>query len=281
VREKTRAGDELTGRKHHLRHNGRVITAAVRDARGGGSLVAVRARTGRAGAYIGVIGASSVVERPDGAAAMLRQLGADVRSVALGDDPSRLVDEEDAALAIHARALVFEPDERLDLAVRALRATRQVPELAAIGSLLVVAGGDAARIEPSAGFDDFLVRPYGMDELYARVRLIEWKRSEFLTEERTKVGDVVVDRARREVALAGRPIALTAREFALLAHLCERRGVVLSRDHLLANVWGAQYQGSPRTVDIHVRRLRAKLGDAFPLETLRGWGYRVAVPDGA
>ena len=77
----------------------------------------------------------------------------------------------------------------------------------------------------------------------------------------------------------GRPISLTAKEFALLAYLCERRGKVLSREHLLARVWGNRYEGGPRTVDIHVRRLRAKLGDALPLETLRGSGYKLRAPD--
>ena len=78
----------------------------------------------------------------------------------------------------------------------------------------------------------------------------------------------------------GRTVALTAKEFALLAYLCERRGKVLTRDHLLAHVWGSRYEGGARTVDIHVRRLRAKLGDALPLETLRGSGYKLRAPDG-
>ena len=85
--------------------------------------------------------------------------------------------------------------------------------------------------------------------------------------------------ASHEVTKGGQPIALTAKEFALLVYLCERRGKVLSRDHLLARVWGNRYDGGPRTVDIHVRRLRAKLGDALPLDTLRGSGYKLRVPD--
>ena len=76
----------------------------------------------------------------------------------------------------------------------------------------------------------------------------------------------------------GRPISLTAKEFALLAFLCERRGKALSREQLLAKVWGTRYEGGPRTVDIHVRRLRAKLGEEFPLETLRGAGYKLRAP---
>jgi len=89
-----------------------------------------------------------------------------------------------------------------------------------------------------------------------------------------------VDKAAQEVSVLGRPIQLTAKEFALLAYLCDRRGKVLSREHLLARVWGNRYDGGPRTVDIHVRRLRAKLGEALPLDTLRGSGYKLRVPDG-
>ena len=71
---------------------------------------------------------------------------------------------------------------------------------------------------------------------------------------------------------------LTAKEFALLAFLAQNRGRVFSRESLLARVWGGRYEGGARTVDIHVRRLRMKLGDAFPLETLRGAGYKLRSP---
>src|SRR6185436_18195215 len=90
---------------------------------------------------------------------------------------------------------------------------------------------------------------------------------------------ITIDRAAQEVNLYGRSIQLTAKEFALLAYLCDRRGKVLSREHLLARVWGNRYDGGPRTVDIHVRRLRAKLGEALPLDTLRGSGYKLRAPD--
>jgi DNA-binding response OmpR family regulator len=73
-------------------------------------------------------------------------------------------------------------------------------------------------------------------------------------------------------------VTLTAKEFALLAFLSGNRGRVFTRDALLARVWGARYEGGARTVDIHVRRLRAKLGDALPLETLRGAGYKLRSP---
>ena len=73
-------------------------------------------------------------------------------------------------------------------------------------------------------------------------------------------------------------MTLTAKEFSLLAFLAGHRGRVFTREALLARVWGARYDGGPRTVDIHVRRLRAKLGAALPLETLRGSGYKLRAP---
>ena len=114
---------------------------------------------------------------------------------------------------------------------------------------------------------------------YARIRALEWRRSEFANEERSKVGTLLVDRVAHEVTVDGRAVTLTAKEFALVSFLAANRGRVFSRDTLLARVWGRAYNGGPRTVDIHVRRLRAKLGQALPLETMRGAGYKMRAPE--
>lgn len=229
---------------------------------------------------MGVLGHVQLLDREDGAASVLGQLGATVRTLDLWDDPLNIIGEDDDEAGIRPRALVFEALDRPDLAVAALRAVRKEPYFDNVGALVAVTVGQIARIEPSSGFDDFVLSPYVPEELYARIRSLEWRRSEFATEERYKVGDIVVDRAGHEVIVRGRAVGLTAKEFALLAYLCERRGKVLTRDHLLARVWGGRYDGGARTVDIHVRRLRAKLGDALPLETLRGSGYKLSAPVG-
>lgn len=226
-----------------------------------------------------VIGHGPLLNREEGAVSTLSQLGATVRSLDLWDDPVNLITDEDEELDVKPRALVFEALDRPDLAVAALRALRKEPFFDGVGAMIAVTVGQVARIEPSSGFDDFVLHPYVPEELYGRIRALEWRRSEFATEERHKVGTLVVDKAGHEVSVGGRPVSLTAKEFALLAYLCERRGKVLSRDHLLARVWGNRYDGGPRTVDIHVRRLRAKLGDSLPLETLRGSGYKLRAPD--
>lgn len=202
-----------------------------------------------------------------------------MRTLDLWDDPVNLIEEDDEELDMRPRALVFEALDRPDLAVAALRAVRKEPYFDNVGAIVAVSVGQVARIEPSSGFDDFCLAPYVPEELYSRIRALEWRRSEFATEERHKVGGIVVDKAGHEVMVDNRPVSLTAKEFALLAYLCERRGKVLSREHLLARVWGNRYEGGPRTVDIHVRRLRAKLGNALPLETLRGSGYKLRMPE--
>ncbi|MBK6698241.1 MAG: winged helix-turn-helix transcriptional regulator [Myxococcales bacterium] len=111
--------------------------------------------------------------------------------------------------------------------------------------------------------------------------MLEWRASEFLGEELVKMGELVVDLVAHEVRVQGRAVVTTAREFSLLAFLVGNRGRVFSREALLARVWGARYEGGARTVDIHVRRLRAKLGDALPLETVRGAGYKLRTPSEA
>lgn len=225
--------------------------------------------------FIVIVGHGPDLERDEGAAAVLRQLGADVRTLDLWDDAFRVFQEEDD----RARAILVEAPERPDLSVAALRALRKEPRLAGVPALCAVSVAQVARVEPSSGFDDFVLAPYVPPELYARIRMAEWRRSEFSTEERVKVGALVVDRSAHEVWLEGHSVPLTAKEFALLSYLCERRGKVVSREELLRRVWGNNYEGGPRTVDIHVRRLRSKLGGALPLVTLRGAGYKLEAPD--
>jgi DNA-binding response OmpR family regulator len=213
----------------------------------------------------------------DGATAQLQKLGAEVRTLDLWGDVARVFDDDPVDVAV--RAIVIEAGERPDLALTSLRAVRRDSRLETTPAIVALPAGQVARMDPGGGFDDFIVVPYVPAELYARIRALEWKRSEFLTEERLKMGPLVIDRAAHEVTVLGRLVVLTAKEFALLAFLAANRGRVFSRESLLGRVWGARYEGGARTVDIHVRRLRAKLGEALPLETLRGAGYKLRTPE--
>jgi DNA-binding winged helix-turn-helix (wHTH) protein len=231
------------------------------------------------GSFILVVGHRALVDSPEGAAAMLRQLGSEVLTLDLWDEFAAAVDQARAGGGV--RAMIFEASERPDLAVAALRAARKVSELSQIPTIVTLPPRQVTSFDPSSGFDDFLIMPCVPAELYARIRALEWRHSEFATEERLKIGALVIDRAAHEVSVDGRHITLTAKEFALIAFLAGNRGRVFSREALLARVWGSRYEGGARTVDIHVRRLRAKLGDALPLDTLRGAGYKLRAPSDA
>lgn len=203
-----------------------------------------------------------------GVAATLQRLGAQIRATALFGELDELLRGGD-----DPQCLVVDGELRADLAGRSLRHARKLAALEKTPSMVALPARHLQGFDPASGFDDFIVLPCTPVELYARLRKLEWGQSEFSTEERTKIGRMVIDRALHEVTLDGRRVPLTAREFALLSFFAHNRGRVLRRDLLLARVWGPRYEGGARTVDIHVRRLRAKLGDALPLETLRGAGY--------
>jgi DNA-binding response OmpR family regulator len=123
------------------------------------------------------------------------------------------------------------------------------------------------------GADDYLTKPFSPRELVARITGI-LRRTAGAPETRAlTVGEVTIDVDRRTVWASGRPVAVTATEFDLLAYLCSSVGRVYTRDQLLSAVWGqANYSGA-RTVDVHVAQLRAKLGEASPIRTSRGVGY--------
>jgi DNA-binding response OmpR family regulator len=151
-------------------------------------------------------------------------------------------------------------------------------ENGALPTLAILSEQDLNQYDAGLGFDDFLVQPYRSLELVARVRQLLWRsgRSAAETPEVIRYGDLTIDIAKYEVYVAGRPMELTFKEYELLKFLATNPEKVFTREMLLNRVWGYDYYGGARTVDVHIRRLRSKIEDRdhVYIETVRNVGYR-------
>ncbi len=131
-------------------------------------------------------------------------------------------------------------------------------------------------LDASLGIDDFVVEPWDAAEAAARIKRVLWQASNIDSKELIKCNGLAIDLARCEVSLDGKLATLTFREYELLRFLASNRGRVFTREALLNKVWGYDYYGGDRTVDVHIRRLRSKIegaGHTF-IETVRNIGYR-------
>ena len=155
---------------------------------------------------------------------------------------------------------------------RAAQATRGVPVIMATAR-----GAEYDKIASlDLGADDYLVKPFGMMEMVARVRAVLRRVSPKGEGQTLENGGIEMDLTTHRVTVGGAAVELTLKEFEILRLLLRQPGVVFTRERLLSEVWDMDYDGETRTVDVHIRTLRAKLGAAGEcIETVRGVGYRM------
>lgn len=166
---------------------------------------------------------------------------------------------------------------------RLLARLRQDPRTRRLPVIMVTARGEEMdKVQGlDGGADDYIVKPFGVMELLSRVRaVIRRAGDEQSPQTELAVGELRMDVARHRVFVKGRDVTLTHMEFELLRYLLINRGIALTRERLLDAVWGVDYPGDTRTVDVHMRTLRVKLGEASRcLQTVRGVGYRLEDAD--
>ncbi|HWS29546.1 MAG TPA: response regulator transcription factor [Clostridia bacterium] len=157
--------------------------------------------------------------------------------------------------------------------LRIKESTREIPVV-----MLTARGAEYDKVKfLDAGADDYVTKPFGMMELLSRVKAVLRRAgSKKESEDMLRAGGVEVDVKRHAVFAGGESVTLTLKEFELLRRLMENKNIVLTRDKLLESVWGYDFDGETRTVDVHVRTLRQKLGVYGDIvETVRGVGYRL------
>lgn len=192
----------------------------------------------------------------------------------------RVLPAEPTALLDAPPADVILLDSRRDL-VGARALCRLIRTAGKEAPLIVVATeGGLAALSNDWGFDDLLLDSAGPAEVDARIRLVTTPGDSGAEDQLIHTGSIVIDEAAYSAKLDGRQLDLTYTEFELLKYLAQHPGRVFSRQQLLSDVWGYDYYGGTRTVDVHVRRLRAKLGPEYEamIGTVRNVGYRFVIP---
>jgi DNA-binding response OmpR family regulator len=214
-----------------------------------------------------------LTNRAEGAASLLpslEYLGHEIQVAELADSSLISVSPYDV--------IVIDATQDLRAATGACR-TASLHELRR-AIVLVVAEGALPAVKPGWGFDDWVLPGASPGELETRLRLVTEQADAESSTRAANVGDLVVDEDSYQVRLRGRPLDLTYKEFELIKTLASSPNRVFTRELLLSEIWGYDYFGGSRTIDVHVRRLRAKLGPEYEqmIVTVRGVGYKLVPP---
>ena len=174
---------------------------------------------------------------------------------------------------------LIDPESSLERLAQIVSRLHQSKETQQKPLLIITDEMTALNLDFSIGIGDFIIKPYSMRELEARLRLSLWNDDRPEDEHTLKIDDLVINLARYEVRVKGVIIEMTLKEYELLKHLVSHKNRVFTRSDLLDSIWGYDYYGGMRTVDVHIRRLRAKLGDiGDAIATVRGVGYKFDPP---
>jgi DNA-binding response OmpR family regulator len=161
--------------------------------------------------------------------------------------------------------------------VSTVRALKRAADMKHTPVVALVEARETVDLDFSIGLEDFLVKSDTFEELHTRIRFVLWRLSKLDSEDTIRAGALTMNLASYQVSVSGEALYLTYKEFELLRFLMTHRGRVFSRDALLRHVWGEEYLGGTRTVDVHIRRLRAKVGPQFDelIQTVRNVGYKM------
>ena len=201
----------------------------------------------------------------------LRSTGMEAKGFGLPSAFWRAMAEETPELVLLDIMLPEEDGLEILKKLRSRQATKTLPVI-----MLTAKGTEYDQVVGlDNGADDYIPKPFGMMELVARIKAVLRRTEKPVEEKVLRLGELSVNPTRHVVQVSGETVNLTLKEFELLCLLLDNPGVVFTRDQLLNQIWGYSFDGESRTVDVHVRHLRQKLGDCGNyIETVRGIGYR-------
>ncbi|HET6385769.1 MAG TPA: response regulator transcription factor [Armatimonadota bacterium] len=203
--------------------------------------------------------------------ALTNELKRDEQTVMVADRAGAL----DVAFKFSPEVLIVDAQKDASPA-KVCRQIRREDELKDLPLIVIVAPAHLADLSPKIGLDDFVLGQPRPGEMAGRVRLALWRTNRAADEDLLRVRDMVMNLASYEVTVRGVPVELTYKEYELLKFLAMNPGRVYTRENLLNRVWGFDFYGGTRTVDVHIRRIRSKIGDQHEslIQTVRNVGYR-------
>lgn len=202
----------------------------------------------------------------------LKMTGFEAESFSCGEEFSEAMEKNLPELILLDIMLPGEDGITILKQIRSNVVTRKIPVI-----MLTAKGSEYDKVTGlDNGADDYVTKPFGMMELISRIKAVLRRYSESESGHKLFAGDIIVDTGKHKVYADGNEVVLTFKEFEMLCMLIESKGLVLSRNKLLESIWGYNFDGETRTIDVHVRSLRQKLGKSGNIiETVRGIGYRI------